>query len=97
MPDRPRTPMIVRDYNLPDKYIDEDNCEWCRRAADSIPDEALRAIADELNQRLRKSKGWPHVIRSASSHIGDITGHGSGVSMAIAERLGLGGDQGPTP
>ncbi len=97
MPDRPRTPMIPRTYKLPYKYIDEDNCEWCRRAADSIPDEALRAIADELANRLRMSRGWPHVIRSASSHVGDITGHGSGVSMAITERLGLKNDQGPTP
>lgn len=74
---------MPRSYSLPGRLPTETNWEWCQRAADSIPPEVLaealiRYIHDSKSRKRRRVPVW--------SEIGDLLGHGAGVSSAIAEK-----------
>ena len=71
----------MRSYKLPDKLPTESNEEWCDRAAASIPPEALLADIVQGMHRLRKRRG------PAWSQMGQLCGHGSGISSAIVKRF----------
>jgi hypothetical protein len=73
--------MIDRNYTLPSLLPGEENWEWCQRAAEVIPPEyVLGSLIDYLDRRERRTG------RPAWGLIKKITGHGSGVSAAIAAR-----------
>lgn len=73
---------MKRYHSLPEKPPEEPNLDWCKRAAASIPPEALlREIMLYLTRRAKR-KGVP-----PWSEVGDLTGHGSGVASAIYERF----------
>lgn len=78
-------------YDLPEKLLEESNADFCRRAANSIPPEALlRQLVDHLMTRKKNCRGW---LRgegdwdSAWSFVSQFTGHGSGVAGAIVQRF----------
>lgn len=75
---------MARAYKLPDLLPGEGNWEWCKRAADAIPaEEIVRALVQRLKEKKPK-RGRP--AREPWSYIGDLLGHGSGVSSAIVEK-----------
>lgn len=73
---------MMRTWELPEKRPDEDGFAWCERVAASIPAEDLmRVIIAYLDKKAKRSR-FP-----AWSVIGELTGHGSGVSEAICRRF----------
>lgn len=73
---------IERGYELPGRFEGEDNWEWCRRAAASIPAESLmRMVVAHLDRKEKRRRSSTWVVLS------DMFGHGSGVSNAIVERF----------
>ena len=72
----------MRTWNLPQPMPGEDNWEWCKRAAATIPADELMCLVVRYLDRREKRRGSP-----TWSVIGEITGHGSGVSTAIVERF----------
>lgn len=70
----------MRRYKLPDKLETETNAEWCDRAAASIPAEEI--VRQMIMFYHRRSRGVP-----VWSKVGEIVGHGSGVSSAIVRRF----------
>ena len=74
----------MREWTLPERAPGEENEDWCRRAAESIPAESLmRCLVAYLDGRKTRTRG----VMPTWSIIGDITGHGSGVSREIASRF----------
>ena len=72
----------MRSHVLPEMLPGEANEDWCRRAAESIPaEELMRLLVRHLDRRQKQRK------QSVWSFIGDMTGHGSGVSGAIVRRF----------
>lgn len=72
----------MRTHQLPDMLPGETNAGWCKRAAESIPaEELMKQVIVYFDRRGKRSHlpTW--------SHIGVITGHGSGVSGAIVDRF----------
>lgn len=75
-------------YSLPEIRPDESNNQWLRRAAESIPAEALmRQIVDHLMRPGKRRKGEFKRWTYAWSKLGEMIGHGSGVSGAIVDRF----------
>lgn len=71
----------MRTYSLPDQIPGESNGDWCRRAADAIPPEVIVAELIRKLDREEKRRRYP-----TWSVIGEIIGHGSGVSAAVVEK-----------
>lgn len=72
---------MKRTYTLPEQLPGEDNWQWCKRAADAIPPEVIvRALVDYLKTRKKARRVEPW------SFIGQLLGHGSGVSSAIVDK-----------
>lgn len=70
----------MRFYPSLDKLPEETNDQFCQRYADSIPPKALLNTIMYNMLRLEESRGpvW--------SQIGSLTGHGHGISSAIANK-----------
>lgn len=71
----------MRNYEAPPRLEGESNQEWCDRYAASIPADELLAEMILSMHRLRKRRG------PAWSQVGQLCGHGSGVSSAIVRRF----------
>jgi hypothetical protein len=68
-------------YDAPERIAGETNEQWCDRYAASIPADALLSEIVAGMHQLRKRRGpvW--------SQLGQLCGHGSGVSSALVRRF----------
>lgn len=73
--------MIKRDYPTPELAPGETSRQWCERCADGIPADTLAEIMRQAESRRKRGS-----CRELWSYVGEVSGHGSGVSSAIVAR-----------